>query len=153
MPGSGTCPPELDICTIRPPPAALRPQVRQCGPGELDRADQVDLDLAVQELVGDLLGRAEHAEPGVGDDHIDPVEGGERLADHAADRGGIGHVQGRRPQAVAVLGRERRQGVGAAAGRRDALAPGEQERGELVSESRCRAGDEPGPGCHAHVPS
>jgi hypothetical protein len=67
--------------------------VRQRGSDELDGAGQVGGDDVAGLGVGELLGRAEQAVPGVADDHIDAAEPGEGVVDDLADRGRVGHVE------------------------------------------------------------
>ncbi len=65
------------------PPATLRAQVRQHGPGQLDDGGQVGGEQGVDVGVGvlELLGGPEHPEARVGDDDVDAAEIGERGID------------------------------------------------------------------------
>ena len=62
--------------------AALRAQSRHDRPRELDRADEVRLQLALDLLVGELLDRAALGIAGIRDDDVDAIEVRERLVDH-----------------------------------------------------------------------
>jgi hypothetical protein len=95
--------------------------VRQDGAGQLDRAEDVRLDLVLDLLVGELLGGAEQAVAGVRDDGVDAVEIGERLVDDRADRAGVGDVEPPDPEPISVPGRQRVKRLGPA-----------QRRGRLV---------------------
>jgi hypothetical protein len=85
------------------PAAALGPQVRQGRADHLDRAGQVGRDNVLDLVVGQLLGRAEQTVAGVIDDDVDAPELGERPGNDRLDAPGVGHVEVRGPELLAVL--------------------------------------------------
>jgi hypothetical protein len=76
---------------------SLGPQVRQHGPDQVDRAEQVSLDHPSELLVAGLLDGAEQAVAGVTDDHVDRAERPERARHDPAHLLGVGDVEQGRP--------------------------------------------------------
>jgi hypothetical protein len=77
--------------------------MRQGGSDDLDRADEVCIDLMSDLIVGEFLGGAEKTVARVIDDHVDAAECAKRFADDAVDGGHVGHVKQGEPELVAVL--------------------------------------------------
>ncbi len=116
-------------------PAALFAQVWHDAAGELDRTGEVGGNHALHVLVVEVLGGAAHAVAGVGDDDVDAVVLGERLAHDALDLGRVSNVESPRPQPVAVLLLEVVELLRPAEGRRDAVAASQDLLGQLASDA------------------
>jgi hypothetical protein len=78
--------------------AALGAQVRGDRAGEVDGGGDVGVDLAGDLPVGEFLGQADEAVTGVGDDHVDTAQLGERGVDDLAQACGVGDVELLAPQ-------------------------------------------------------
>jgi len=134
-------------------PAALRPQPRHDGAGELDPRDEVRLKLALDLLVGELLDRAALRIARVRDDDVDAAQQRERLVDDAPDRLDVADVELADDDVVAVALGELVEPPWGAQRRDDAIAALEQPLDERASEASRGPRDEPcrrqATGCYA----
>src|SRR6202012_5176139 len=78
---------------LQDPAAATGPQVGQHGTDQLDRTEQVRVDLVPYLLVGQLLGGTHQAVARVAHHHVEPAEVGVRRVDDLPDAGGVGQVE------------------------------------------------------------
>lgn len=74
-------------------PAALRPQMRHCSPDDLDRPDEVGVDLTADLIVAHLLGCPEETVTGIVHDDIDAPKIGEGAINDLSHRIRIGYVE------------------------------------------------------------
>jgi hypothetical protein len=124
-------------------PVALSAQGRQHGLGDVEDAEQVDLELVAQLLLGDLLDNAEEPIACVVDHDVQPSEVGVRLVDRGEDPGAVGHVELQRQHHVAERP-DQVVDVAELADRRGHLvATAQRGLGELLAEPAPGAGDEP----------
>jgi hypothetical protein len=129
---------------LQDPAAALPSQVRQPGPYQPDRAGQVGRDLVHYLLVGQLLGRAHQAVPGIAGHDVNPAQGGPCLVDHRSDLGRVRDVELGRVEGVRPAGRQIVDAAESADGADDAVAAGQELLAEVPAETAVGAGDEPG---------
>ena len=127
--------------------APLLPEVRGDRTGQLHRPDDIGIDLLFDLFVAHLLGRAEDADPGVRDHHVNAAQFRERRVHDPAHRGRIGHIQLAHPQPVAVLCCQISQPARRPQRRRDRVPAPQQLLGQLTPETTRSPGDKPG---HSH---
>jgi hypothetical protein len=123
---------------------SLGAQVRECGPDDVDRAEEVGVDDPPDLLVGGLLYGGEDAVAGIVHDHVNLAELCEGVVHDSVHLPGVGDVEPGDPQLVAVPGAQVIQRLGPAQGRGDAIAAGQQAFGEQAAEAGESPGNEPG---------
>lgn len=123
--------------------ALLGTQMRQYRASQLDRTDEVGVQRARQFLVAEFFRRSCESVAGVGEDHVDAAEFGERALDHGADLVGVGDIQPRRPDLFAEAICELDQRFWPAGRRGHTLACDEQLLGDRASDARIGSRDEP----------
>jgi hypothetical protein len=79
-------------------PPALGAQVRQRGAHDLDRADQVGVDLVDDLFIGEFLDGTEEAVARTVNNHVDPAEAGKCRIDDAVDGGRVSQVKRGEPK-------------------------------------------------------
>ena len=85
------------------PPSPASAHDRRSGAAGCEGAVQVDADDAIPELGGEAGDGLPVAQPGVGDDDVEPPDALDGLGHQAIDRDGIGHVGGEQRRAAAEL--------------------------------------------------
>lgn len=90
----------------------LRPQMREGGADDMDRASDVGRDLVTDLLVGQFLGGAEKTVAGIVHDDVDPAHAREGVVDRTPHGCGVGHIQKRDMKRVRVALREIVEGPG-----------------------------------------
>jgi len=113
----------------------LGTQVWQHRAGQLDRTHEVGVQGGRQFAVVEFFHRPDQSVAGVGEDHIDAAEFGERTIDHCPDLAGVGDIEHRRPHLVAEAVQELDEGFRPPRSRRHAVACGEQVLGDRASNA------------------
>ncbi len=124
--------------------AALLPEAGDDAACQLDRAGEVGREQVFDLPVAEVLGSAEDAGAGVGDDDVDGAELGERRVDHVGQGGDVRDVQLPGPQPLAERVPEVVQLFRVAEGRRDAVAAGEELLGQFAADAARGSSDQPG---------
>src|SRR5471032_107870 len=122
--------------------------MRQHGAYDLDRADQVGVDLLADLLVAQLFCCAYQSVGGIADDDIDTPQLGKCPAGYLPNGFRIRHIQRRHPEALAELLLQVVEGVHLAQRRRHAVTARQQLLSQQTPETGRTAGDKP---CLSHV--
>ena len=109
----------------------------------MEDAEQVDLNLVAQLLLGNLFDRPEQAIAGIVHDHIEATEVGHGHLDSTIHARAIRDVQRQRSHAVAELRDQQVEAAGVATCGRDAVTPQQRRLGELKAEAAVCPSDEP----------
>ena len=124
-------------------PGALGAHDRQHGAGDVQRAEQVGLDLRPEVLGGDLLEEPGVEVAGVVDQHVDAAEPFDGGLHGRLGVGGVGDVELDDQQVVVPRRRPGLTRVGVAAGGHDRVAGGEGGPGDVDAHAAAGTGDQP----------
>ena len=117
--------------------------MRQRGPGQRRRSEEVQLEEAAQLRVTRLLKRPDLRASCIVDQHVDPSEAVDDLLNDLAVTLGVSDVQRDRVESAGVLAGQFVQPIQLASGSDDGVTRGERRLGQSAPEPRARAGDEP----------
>src|SRR3954469_7357602 len=113
------------------------------GPGEVDDAPEVGLDLGAEVVLREVLDGVDVRIAGVVDENVQPAEGVGRCLDRRGCLRAVGHVKSNGPGAAGVALDEIPKLVRISGCRDDILAGGQRRLGQGTPKAASASGDEP----------
>ncbi len=136
------------MLTIAPLP--LPAQLRQRGPDDGERAEEIGLHLGAEFGIGSFLDCADDAVAGIVDDNVDAAEAADRGRDRLLSIAGDGHIELVYEDTVRSFRGERVKLADRSGGGDDVVAAIERIARKRHAEAGRGAGDEPGGGDGGH---